>query len=66
MNALDLYLGVNKALKAGELSQAAELLPELTTKLEALAGRGWHGFVLTGNPDVDLLIQAANKYLGSP
>ena len=66
MSATELYIAVSRALKAGDLEQAAELLPKLTIKLEALAGRGWHGFRHVGDPVVDPLIDAVNKFLGSP
>lgn len=66
MNAMDLYRAVSRALAAGDLEQAAELLPKLTVKLKDLAGRGWHGFRHVGDPVVDPLIDAANKFLGSP
>ncbi len=66
MNALDLYLAVSKALNVRDLETAADLLPKLTVKLKDLAGRGWHGFRHVGDPVVDPLIDAANKFLGSP
>ena len=66
MSATELYIAVSKALKAQDLESAADLLPKLTVKLEALAGRGWHGFDHVGDSVVDPLINAANKFLGSP
>ena len=66
MSPIELYNTISAALRTGDHDKAAELLPTLTTKLDALCGRGWFKFPDVGDETVDALIAAANRHMTGP
>ena len=63
LSLVSLYNGSLAAIRKGEHEQVASYLPDLTSKLEAVCGRGWFKLPPTGNEALDREIEKANRYL---